>query len=293
MKKYKKACINRTDAYRIDYGAGIYDLSEHNPVLYYDTDLSITYYIACRGTLKVEGRVYELQNGDFVIADSREIRCCLPENSSYYERVSFSIKNTFMETFCPNYVTLLDAIYRRESGMDNVIRPNSVMHKRLSLLAEEMLSLSKSNSEKNQILCTCKLVEFLIYINEALLYQKENTLTLATENPLILQVIEYIDKHLTTISGCEEIASRFFISKYRLEHLFKECVDISLWDYVIIKRLLHFNTIVREGASIKKAAYASGFKNYSNFYRLYKKHMNHTPTEFKQQIRSDAHTSSK
>ena len=114
-----------------------------------------------------------------------------------------------------------------------------------------------------------------------------------TKHPLILRVIEYIEENLTTVACCEEIASRFFISRYRLEHLFKECVDISLWDYVIIKRLLHFNTVVRSGRSIKEAAYASGFKNYSNFYRLYKKHMNHTPTEFKQQIRSDAHTSSK
>ena len=111
-------------------------------------------------------------------------------------------------------------------------------------------------------------------------------LTLSTKHPLILRVIEYIDENLTTVACCEEIASQLFISRYRLEHLFKDCVGMSLWDYVILKRIMHFNTVVRRGGSIKAAAHASGFKNYSNFYRLYKKHMGQTPAEYKEKVKA-------
>ena len=114
-------------------------------------------------------------------------------------------------------------------------------------------------------------------------------LALPTEHPMILRVIGYIDENFATVVCCDEIASQFFISRYRLEHLFKECIGISLWDYVILKRITHFNTVIRRGGSIKAAAYASGFKNYSNFYRLYKKHMGQTPTEYKQKIGKRAH----
>ena len=58
------------------------------------------------------------------------------------------------------------------------------------------------------------------------------------------------------------------------------------WDYVILRKLLRFNDLLSQGRSVKESALLAGFNNYSNFYRLYKKHMGIAPTEYKQQLKS-------
>ena len=44
------------------------------------------------------------------------------------------------------------------------------------------------------------------------------------------------------------------------------------------------NDLIRRGDPVTDACFASGFKNYSNFFRLYKKHTGMTPQEFKNSI---------
>ena len=99
---------------------------------------------------------------------------------------------------------------------------------------------------------------------------------------MIKDVIDYIGSNFTENITSVQIADHFFISKYRLEHLFKECVGVSLWEYVILRRLVYCNDLIQNGTSAQEASFAAGFRNYSNFYRLYKKHMGFSPSEYKQ-----------
>jgi len=69
-----------------------------------------------------------------------------------------------------------------------------------------------------------------------------------------------------------------------LSHLFKDRVGMSLWNYVILRRLHRFNDLLQNGCSIEQACYEVGFQNYANFFRLYKKHMGLTPTQYKKQL---------
>ena len=79
---------------------------------------------------------------------------------------------------------------------------------------------------------------------------------------------------------CEIIAKVFRQSKYHISRKFKEITGVSLWEYVIKRRLLHFNDLIRKNHTIENACFESGFNNYSNFFRLYKKHFGISPTEF-------------
>lgn len=47
-----------------------------------------------------------------------------------------------------------------------------------------------------------------------------------------------------------------------------------------------FHALVRNGHSIEDASWQAGFANYSNFFRLYKKHTGMTPIQFKKQLRT-------
>jgi AraC-like DNA-binding protein len=82
------------------------------------------------------------------------------------------------------------------------------------------------------------------------------------------------------------LAEKFHFSKYHVSHLFKDYVGISPYDYLIIRRLYICNDLIRGKHTVKEACFLVGFCNYSNFYRLYKKHFKITPQQFKEQLKT-------
>ena len=101
---------------------------------------------------------------------------------------------------------------------------------------------------------------------------------------MIGQVLSYVNDHYTQNLSIQEIADRFNVHRSYLSHKFKKQMGISLWNYVILRRIQKFNNSIAENSCLEKAAYEAGFSNYSNFFRLYKKNMGMTPLEFKQQF---------
>lgn len=274
---YQKLCIEENDCYRIYYGAGMVCSEEQSTNMHYDSDITITYFKQCRADIKIEDKHYAVKSGDIVIMNPNEIHCCTVENNSFHERISLFVSRAIADCFPFSYEELFDCFYNRRSGgnlIPAVLSDNCSIHRTM----EVILSLSKTKIEKDRVLCICKIVELLSQLNDAAAHR----LSVSAEHPTIARVIEYIGANFTKAITCENIAESFFISKFRLEHLFKECVGTSLWDYVILRRLLFVNELLQTEKTVNEAALKAGFHNYSNFYRLYKKHMGITPLEYKQ-----------
>lgn len=280
QEAYHKVCLEKNDCYSVYYGIG--EFSSHAPLLHYDSDITITYFKHCRAELKAEGKHYTLHSGDIVIMNPNEIHFCAIDEGSFHERISLYVNKSILNYFPFDCRELFDCFYNRAGGVGNVIPAKTAEKYSLGSTMENILSLSKRKDPKSQILTVCKIIELAAQLNDAAAYQAE----LSAGNQTVANVIDYIMAHFTENITCTQIAEAFYISKFRLEHLFKECVGVSLWDYVILRRLLFVNEQLQKGLSIKEASVSAGFHNYSNFYRLYKKHMNLCPAEYKQRFQN-------
>ena len=102
---------------------------------------------------------------------------------------------------------------------------------------------------------------------------------------LVQSVANYINEHLTDSLSLENIAERFFVSKYHLERIFKKHMSITLHNYIIQRRL----TLARQklyGGELPTAIYKPcGFSNYSTFYRAFQKLYGISPKQFSQHAR--------
>ena len=98
------------------------------------------------------------------------------------------------------------------------------------------------------------------------------------------RVRSVMDAYYDDDLSLSEIADRFYHSKYHVCHLFREQVGVTLGDYLVLRRIHLVNDLIRRGDPVTEACFAAGFKNYSNFFRLYKKHTGMTPLEFKNSI---------
>ncbi|WP_334293937.1 helix-turn-helix domain-containing protein [Blautia argi] len=71
------------------------------------------------------------------------------------------------------------------------------------------------------------------------------------------------------------------MSKYHIAHIFKENTGISIHQYIMKKRLAACQDAILGNISISRAYLMFGFKDYSSFYRAFKKEFGISPKEYK------------
>ena len=77
----------------------------------------------------------------------------------------------------------------------------------------------------------------------------------------------------------EELAERFYISKFHMMRQFKEETGFTIHQYISEKRIIYARSLMAAGMSATQACYESGFKDYSTFSRAYKRRMEKSPSE--------------
>lgn len=93
----------------------------------------------------------------------------------------------------------------------------------------------------------------------------------------IMDIINYINLHLTEDLSLESVAKHFFISQNYLNKNFKQYLGTTVAEYIRFKRVAMARQYIYEGESATSAALRAGFADYSSFYRSYKKYVNSSP----------------
>jgi len=284
MNTYQLICCDRQKNYKVCYGYGYMKQAEDNHHLHYDGELTLTYFIRCSGSVRIEGKHYKIGDGDIIIMNPREIHCRQIEQESLLELVTIHINRALIEPFPFNGEQLFDRFCRRKSGEGNRIDAETVRRQGLDVLIRSILTAAKEHTAPSRILTTCKLTELLVRLIHVSPAEFPSVPGENSGNALVDAALFFISAHYREDISCASIAEHLYISRCRLEHLFREYVGVSLWEYVILKRIICFHDLAAQCHSVEEAAKQAGFRNYSNFYRLFKKRMNRSPTEYKKSI---------
>ena len=99
------------------------------------------------------------------------------------------------------------------------------------------------------------------------------------QSTLTDQIIEYISQHYADIQDLSFVVDVFHYSTVHVNSLFKNRLGVSLWQYVLHIRLDRACDMLVNGIHASEVALSCGFKDYSTFYRMFKKCYGITPTE--------------
>lgn len=103
----------------------------------------------------------------------------------------------------------------------------------------------------------------------------------------IKDAITYIEENYTEPISLEEIADSIHISKSECCRCFQRVLHLSPFDYLLHFRILQATKFIRQqdplANSMANLAISVGFSNISYFNKVFKKHMNMTPSEYKKQ----------
>jgi YesN/AraC family two-component response regulator len=240
------------------------------------------YFLKGSGNIRIEGKIYNINEGDLVLVNPSELYRCEIYDTAFHERLVLRVNRSIVYNFSDDASALINPFFKREKGYKNHITAKTLKESGLSNMLENIFTLSKSSSSVENVLAVCKTIELLSELKN-LIISDENK-TEKHENPLINDMLFYINEHFFENISVVTLAKKFNINESYLSHLFKEYVGIPIWNYVIIKRLNFFNELLRKNHTIEQAYTEVGFENYSNFFRLYKKYMNMTPSQFKKEL---------
>ena len=99
------------------------------------------------------------------------------------------------------------------------------------------------------------------------------------QSTLTDQIIEYISQHYADIQDLSFVVDVFHYSTVHVNSLFKNRLGVSLWQYVLHIRLDRACDMLVNGIHASEVALSCGFKDYSTFYRMFKKSYGIKPTE--------------
>lgn len=232
--------------------------------------------ISGRGGYVVEGQRYLLQPGDIVLIGSRSAHRPELEEDSMYERIIIYIDPEFLQRSSVGNCDLLELFSARHG---HVLRLRETERKKIFSLALALEKELSGSDYGREILCSGALLRLLVEIGRSRRQEGALHLSPVTPNdPRVVEWMQYIDRHMAEDLDMDELAERFFISKYHMMRLFRVETGFTIHTYLLQRRLLAARQLIERGMLATEACYRCGFRSYSSFTRAYSKHFGTTPT---------------
>lgn len=233
----------------------------------------IIVFISGKVTYHIEGKAYHLKPRDILLVSQGAIHKPEIDPSVPYERYIFWIRD---DLSCQELNTCFQKAYDRSF---NLVRADSALQERLKDLLPEIEQTLQNKHFGDTVLRNALFTQFMIYINRIFLRTSSSPdKKTYSSDTQVEQLLKYINRNLSENLSIDQLANRFFFSKYHMMRKFKNETGYTIHNYITSKRLLMARSLISQGMPVMKAAQASGFHDYTTFVRAYKKQFGKAPS---------------
>jgi len=216
----------------------------------------------------VEGTRYELHRGDIMIMRRSEFHHLILKSNKQYERIVVNFDLPFMDTFDPKR-RLLSIFDDRPLGKYN--------HYSAAMFPENHWEylLNKMVHNDSDELRAAYLMALLAELLEC--FESDSFSNSGERGELISSIVRYINENIMGTLSLDLLCERFYLSKTHLNRLFKQATGSTVWNYIMVKRLIYAREMILNGESPTAVYLQCGFRDYTTFYRAYRKQFNISP----------------
>ena len=243
----------------------------------------IYYFIGGEVEYRVEGKTYQLQPGDLLLINPWEFHQGVVTPGIPYERRVLWIDRTYLAQFNEGDADLTACF---SPAVENLLRPTKAQQAVIEALLEQLRLENSSTDFGSQFYAQGIFLQLMVEINRMArrTAQQEEPIK---SGELTSQVISYISSHYQEPLTLQSLSDVFYVSKYYLSHEFSRKAGTSVYRYVLLRRLLAAREMIAAGYSPSEASAQCGFRDYANFYRMFKTEYGVTPREFAEGIHDD------
>lgn len=246
------------------------------PEFHYHEFCKILMLVSGSGGYTVDGQRYALQSGDVVLINSRSVHRPEFEPGTVYERIILYISPEFLRRASMPGCDLTECF---RGGRGHVLRPEESERKKLFALAASLERELAEDDYGREILSSAAVLRLLVQIGRNLRRTDAPRPGPVTPgNERVVAIVRHLDRHLTEDICIDDLAERFYLSKYHMMRLFRRETGTTIHGYLTERRLMLARELIRGGMSATDACFRSGWRSYSSFTRAYGKRFGSTPT---------------
>ena len=244
---------------------------------HYHTFHKIIEFLGGESGYGVEGKQYLLQPGDLVLVPQGCIHRPEAEPNAPYERRNLYLSPEFLRR-AGGGCDLAACFDRAREEFRFVVHPAD------GTGGAQLAALEHAEREDafgRELLAQSLLFQFLIGLNRAMADDLLQYAKPAAYDRKIEAILRYLSEHLTEPVSIDDLAARFFVSKYHMMRQFRAQTGYTIHGYLTGKRLMRARAMIAAGTPVLQASEESGFGDYSAFLRAYRKQFGAAPNQEK------------
>ncbi len=241
----------------------------------------IIVFISGNVTYLIEGKAYKLRPWDILFVSSNEIHKPIIDSSEIYERIIIWLNPIFLTKHNNKECNLLTCFELASSQKHNLMRLDQSQILNIKPALSQLNDACKSKEFGSGILKNSLLLQLMVFLNRLFLGAENIKDQSDIEyDKSIGDILSYINDNLDEDLSIDYISTKFFVSKYYLMHKFKKQTGYTIHNYILQKRLIMANSLIKKGESVNEVYLRCGFGDYSNFIRAFKKMFGLPPKKY-------------
>lgn len=243
------------------------------------SSLEIYYNIkGCRRFL-VNNKFYKCDSYDMFLVPCMQIHKALLNDKNSYERCIISVSNEMIEKIngLPNMKEKpFDILFSQGIARSYKTHLSEAEHNKfISLIGSYNLD---SNDDADRFII---LLELLRFMSRKF---KENSLLETDFSPETVadEILSFVEQNFKNPISVAQISQRMAISDAQAYRLFKKETGMTIKEYLTMRRIAEAKKLLRMGYSVKEACFESGFNDYPNFIKAFKKAEGYSPGQMEE-----------
>lgn len=240
---------------------------------HYHNFYEIIYVLEGEYSSLIENQTYNLRKGDFLLIDQNVMHKYhyIEKKHDSSRRIILWVTPQMLAELSNGEMDLAACFSNRESCAYHFpIYYEEMLRGYLLKLAMSEIMEGEFPGMK-QVLDRGYLLLFFGYLNnlckrQEYLFTDEEMVT----HPLVEQVSNYIDAHISEKITIDSLAGHVHMSKYHFLRKFKELTGVTAHSFITDKRLIKACEELKDGKNITYVYQAAGFSDYSSFLRNFK-----------------------
>ena len=228
----------------------------------------------------IEKFCYKLSTNDLIILNPNEMHRIVCDDDSLYERVTINLEKHYIHHLSHPGINLSACFYQRPIGKNNILPMTTDQ-------VQEFLHLTKSlqhtvdHKEYGYPIKRDAYASLLLLFVHNLFCHRTNSYTNIMPN-YILETMQYLEQNLHKRLDLALLEEKFRLNGRYLSQEFKKHTGITLRAFLLDRKLTRAKSLLLEGKNVTEACYLSGFNDYANFVRTFKKAEGISPGKYKQ-----------
>jgi AraC-like DNA-binding protein len=224
---------------------------------------------------------YEVRRGDLLFINPMELHRPLPDpEEPVCERFVLWVNKEYLEGLSTSQLSLSACFDTDRPEHSHHIRPGASERAVLSARFGELVKECYSKDLGSEISAEGAFLQLMVQLNR-LAGRTEDRSEAEELSQLVQKAMQYIGENLGQPLSLEDIAGSLFVSKYHLSHAFSAEVGVSVYRYLMLRRLLLARQLLSAGEPAGQVCRSCGFSDYTSFYRAFKSEYGISPRQFK------------